>query len=95
LGTLLKEHFSGFNGFDFINTTENTQKPSFFDKPTPKTDNFAQKATTPRPAPTSQKFTPYSKNETYLNISNTDLWPKANLLSKYFPGKIKVVKNYN
>ena len=30
-----------------------------------------------------------------INISDENKWPKANLITKYFPGKIKSGKNYN
>ncbi len=84
---LLQESFPNFTDFDFIEnkktevSTEIKSKPTVSAAPANNYSNYQPVG------PASSSF------GSTLNISDKDKWPKANLISKFFPGKIKVVKN--
>ncbi|MBD3231890.1 DNA polymerase III subunit gamma/tau [Candidatus Dependentiae bacterium] len=74
----LQETFPDFTGFDFISIKNNESL----------TQNNPNSSTTKRN--TFNFSLKYSKN--FVDISDRDKWPKANLITKYFPGKIKLVR---
>jgi DNA polymerase III subunit gamma/tau len=98
-----KEQFPNYTGLEFV-ISENAKKLNFNTNPAPvSTPNTTPKSESipSKPHFSTQSVNKFKssgqvqKSEAFLNISNTDLWPKSNLLTKYFPGKIKIVKNYN
>jgi DNA polymerase III subunit gamma/tau len=102
-----KQAFDGYTGFNFQvskNPPPSPTKPSSIHTTTP--DRQINRPTTPPPpprggyAPTVRKqgFSSRGKNfenVEYVNISNIEQWPKANLITKYFPGKIRKGKITN
>ena len=85
----LTECFMGFTDFNLMEN--NNQKPA---------DNQGiqkpSQINTPISKPIGQTVEPRTyPSAAPINLSNKSKWPKANLILKYFPGKIKSNKNYS
>ena len=85
--SLLQECFPDFVDFDFIKNQKTEISPEIKSKlivSAPPANNYSNYQ------PVGPASSPFGNT---LDISDKDKWPKANLISKFFPGKIKVVKN--
>ncbi len=92
--SLLKETFGEYTGFNFINQNIKEEKKLVENKrpaatPPPKS-TFSRPQPSPRPT-FAKRTTPNVR----IDISDKNKWPKANLIAKYFPGKLKKINNYN
>ena len=87
-----QECFQGYSGFNFIHA-QTTQKQQFTPQPANNNPNSIPKTAFngKNNSPNHSYSSNLSKN-TLINISDKAKWPKANLIAKYFPGRIKMVR---
>ncbi len=93
---LLQLSFPEYLGFEFIDLpTKQTeeQKTSKNDNPTENTIQTTNNAPISKAQFQSKPYTPqYGSQKNNIDISDKEKWPKANLIIKHFPGKIKLSK---
>lgn len=83
------EVFPKFNGFKFVESTQNNQTP----KTLPPRPTAPNPTNLPATIPQKQfQQIPFQSSNQGIDISDKDKWPKTNLIIKHFPGKIKLSK---
>lgn len=87
------ECFPKCSGFNFVASKIEPQKAAPRTNPPPQFNNSPKPNFTngPQNQPQRSFYGPRAPRYNYINISDSSKWPKANLIAKYFPGKIRKV----
>ncbi|MBD3273341.1 DNA polymerase III subunit gamma/tau [Candidatus Dependentiae bacterium] len=91
---ILKEFYPGVINFEFIKKKHPIQSKPIENKINTNNQAIVNKAVSPKPLQTKQNYQYRNNNsKNYLgpiiDVSDKEKWPKANLIKKFFPGKIR------